>query len=112
MQSLLHLPVFLYHLLRCKYGISCLSARHETELLFSYAYLLPQSSVHYSFPNLRGMRYHLDASQALTLDLWMQWPGGPVDLKTYCPPQNLLAPQKTNWPLPQSQTCAMKKIFA
>ena len=26
--------------------------------------------------------------------------------------ENLLAPQKTNWPLPQNQTCAMKKIFA
>ena len=24
--------------------------------------------------------------QALTLSLWMQWPGGPVDLKTYWPP--------------------------
>ena len=28
------------------------------------------------------------------------------------PPKNLLAPQKTNWPLTQNQTCAMKKIFA
>ena len=26
--------------------------------------------------------------------------------------ENLLAPQKTNWPLPQNETCAMKKIFA
>ena len=50
--------------------------------------------------------------QALTLGLWMQWPGGPVDLKTYWPPKNLLAPQKSNWPLPQNQTCARKKIFA
>ena len=25
-------------------------------------------------------------NQALTLSLWMQWPGGPVDLKTYWPP--------------------------
>ena len=32
------------------------------------------------------------AGQALTLGLWMQWPGGPVDLKTYWPPQ------KTYWP--------------
>ena len=30
--------------------------------------------------------------QALTLGLWVQWPGGPVDLKTYWPPQ------KTYWP--------------
>ena len=29
--------------------------------------------------------------QALTLGLWVQWPGGPVDLKTYWPP-------KTYWP--------------
>ena len=47
--------------------------------------------------------------QALTLGLWVQWPGGPVDLKTYWPPknllargasrfENLLAPQKTYWP--------------
>ena len=26
--------------------------------------------------------------------------------------ENLLAPPKTYWPLPQNQTCAMKKIFA
>ena len=49
--------------------------------------------------------------QALTLGLWMQWPGGPVDLKTYWPPQKLTGPQKTNWPLPQNQTCAMKKYL-
>ena len=49
--------------------------------------------------------------QALTLGMWMQWPGGPVDLKTYCPPKNLVAPQKTNWPLPQNQICAMKKYL-
>ena len=34
----------------------------ETELLFSYASLLPQSSVDYSCPNLHGMRYYLDAT--------------------------------------------------
>ena len=67
------------------------------------------------------LRIHLDRSgkgfdcnnlltyQALTLGLWVQWPGGPVDLKTYWPPknllargasrfENLLAPQKTYWP--------------
>ena len=32
--------------------------------------------------------------QALTLGMWMQWPGGPVDLKTYWPPQKLSGPQK------------------
>ena len=32
--------------------------------------------------------------QALTLGLWMQWPGGPVDLKTYWPPQKLTGPPK------------------
>ena len=26
--------------------------------------------------------------------------------------ENLLTPQKTYWPLPQNQTCAVKKIFA
>ena len=57
-------------------------------------------------------RRNYDAQQALTLGLWMQWPGGPVDLKTYWPPQKLTGPPKTNWPLPQNQTCAMKKIFA
>ena len=67
MQFLLHFPVFLYHLPRCTYGISCPSARHETELLFSYACLIPQSSVDYSFPNLHGMRYHLDASTIPTI---------------------------------------------
>ena len=60
--------------------------------------------------------------QALTLGLWVQWPGGPVDLKTYWPPknllargacrfENLLAPQKTNWSLPQNQTCATKNYL-
>ena len=38
----------------------------------------------------------------------MLWPGGPVDLKTYWPPKKLTGPPKTNWPLPQNQTCAMK----
>ena len=33
-----------------------------------------------------------DTNQALTLGLWMQWPGGPVDLKTYWPPQKLTGP--------------------
>ena len=49
--------------------------------------------------------------RALTLGLWVQWPGGPVDLKTYWPPKNLLAPQKTNWSLPQNQTCATKNYL-
>ena len=35
-----------------------------------------------------------DLDQALTLGLWMQWPGGPVDLKTYWPPQKLTGPPK------------------
>ena len=39
--------------------------------------------------------------QALTLGLWMQWPGGPVDLKTYC--KNLLAPQKLTGPFPKTK---------
>ena len=47
-QFLLRFPVFLYHLPRCKYGISCPSARHETELLFSYAFLPNQSVVQVS----------------------------------------------------------------
>ena len=54
-QFFLHFPVFLYHLPCCKYGISCPSSRHETELLFSYGCLFPQSSVDYSFPNLHGV---------------------------------------------------------
>ena len=65
--ALLHFPVFLYHLPCCKYGISCPSAWHETELLFSYACLFPQSSVDYSFPNLHGVWYHLDASIIRTI---------------------------------------------
>ena len=48
-------------------AFSCPSARHETELPFSYACLLPQSSADYSFPNLHGMRYHLDASVIPTI---------------------------------------------
>ena len=28
------------------------------------------------------------------------------------PPKSYWPPKKTNWPLPQNQTCAMKKIFA
>ena len=40
--------------------------------------------------NNRGifMEWYIDMGdhiQALTLGLWMQWPGGPVDLKTYWP---------------------------
>ena len=31
-------------------------------------------------------------SQALTLGLWVQWPGGPVDLKTYWPPKKFTGP--------------------
>ena len=34
----------------------------------------------------------LMSRQALTLGLWVQWPGGPVDLKIYWPPK------KTYWP--------------
>ena len=30
--------------------------------------------------------------QALTLGLWVQWPGGPVYLKTYWPPKKLTGP--------------------
>ena len=30
--------------------------------------------------------------QASTLGLWVQWPGGPVDLKTYWPPKKLTGP--------------------
>ena len=41
-QCLLHFPVFLYHLPRCKYGVSCPSVRHETELFFSYTCLFRQ----------------------------------------------------------------------
>ena len=48
-------------------AFSCPSARHETELLCSYACLLPQSSVDYSFPDLHGMIYHLDASVIPTI---------------------------------------------
>ena len=33
-----------------------------------------------------------DPQQALTLGLWVQWPGGPVDLKTYWPPKKLTGP--------------------
>ena len=28
----------------------------------------------------------------MTLGLWVQWPGGPVDLKTYWPPKKLTGP--------------------
>ena len=38
--------------------------------------------------------YFQNIIQALTLGLWMQWPGGPVDLKTYWPPQKLTGPPK------------------
>ena len=34
-------------------------------------------------------------TQALTLGLWVQWPGGPVYLKTYLPPKKSTGPQKT-----------------
>ena len=37
------------------------------------------------------LRYRT-VNQALTLGLWMQWPGGPVDLKTYWPPKKLTSP--------------------
>ena len=40
-QLFLHFPVFLHHLLRCKHGTSCPSARRETELLFSYTLAPP-----------------------------------------------------------------------
>ena len=66
-QFLLHLPVFHYHMPRCKYDISYPFAQHETELLFSYSCLLPQSSVDYSFSNLHYMIYHLDASVIPTI---------------------------------------------
>ena len=36
-------------------------------------------------------KHHLPY-QALTLGLWVQWPGGPVDLKTYWPPKKLTGP--------------------
>ena len=34
------------------------------------------------------------STQALTLGLWVQWPGGPVDLKTYWPPKKITGPPK------------------
>ena len=37
---------------------------------------------------------HVVLGQALTLGLWVQWPGGPVDLKTYWPPKKLTGPPK------------------
>ena len=40
------------------------------------------------------MLRHKVALQALTLGLWVQWPGGPVDLKTYWPPKKLTGPPK------------------
>ena len=48
--------------------------------------------------------------QALTLGLWVQWPGGPVDLKSYWPPNKLTGPQKTNWSLPQTKLVRRKNI--
>ena len=42
--------------------------------------------------------------QALTLGLWMQWPGGPVDLKTDWPPQKTYwPPQKLTGPFPKTK---------
>ena len=41
-----------------------------------------------------GSGQYVDGLQALTIGLWMQWPGGPVDLKTYWPPQKLTGPPK------------------
>ena len=50
--------------------------------------------------------------QALTLGLWMQWPGGPVDLKTYWPLQKLTGPPKklTAPPSPKPNLCNEKNI--
>ena len=38
--------------------------------------------------------FDIETFQALTLGLWVQWPGGPVDLKTYWPPKKLTGPPK------------------
>ena len=39
-----------------------------------------------------GSLSNIWTEQALTLGLWVQWPGGPVDLKTYWPPKKLTGP--------------------
>ena len=48
--------------------------------------------------SIADLRIHMHVCecvcQALTLGLSMQWPGGPVDLKTYWPPQKLTGPPK------------------
>ena len=47
--------------------------------------------------------YDEKTKQALTLGLWIQWPGGPVDLKTYWPPKKLTGPQKLTGPFSKTK---------
>ena len=66
-QFLLHLPVFLHHLPRCKFGISCSSPGMKPDYSSPMLVSPHQPSVNYYFPNVHGMRYHLDASTIPTM---------------------------------------------
>ena len=50
--------------------------------------------------------------QALTLGLWVQWPGGPVDLKTYWSPKKLTGPPKNELVPTSKPNLRDEKLFA
>ena len=63
----------------------------------------PPAKLTYSWIRTCGWLLELIPRQALTLGLWMQWPAGPVDLKTYWPPKKLTAPPQITGPFPKTK---------
>ena len=83
-----------------------------TQPQLSVAPRLPDVGVDCSAFLSCGMVVLLVMTQALTLGLWVQWPGGPVDLKTYWPPKKLTGPPK-NLLVPTSKpNLRDEKLFA
>ena len=76
------------------FGVTKCERKHANQQFNTYLLICKQTRKIY------------EHSQALTLGLWVQWPGGPVDLKSYWPPKKLTGPPK-NLLAP----CATKKYL-
>ena len=83
----------------------CISHPFSCSLIVSlHTYIITSCYISHPFSFSLTASLHIHVMlQALTLGLWVQWPGGPVDLKTYWPPKKLTGPGgpvdlKTYWP--------------
>ena len=62
--------------------------------------------------DMASMLHTCDRTSGLDIRLVDAVARGASIFENLLAPQKLTGPQQTNWPLPQNQTCAMKKIFA